>query len=162
VEPSRNGHTPIPHFRVPMWLSTDTSLGLTWTEKAMIAYLKMRTNAKKGYAWPSHKRMSNDLGISRSTVKSTLARLQQLRLLRIEHIYEGGRVRETHYFLSIPVELLTHGPQTNPCQGPQADPTKGRNPTHPKGRKPALNRTVNGTLNRTGAGDAQAVAAQGE
>ena len=64
------------------------STGLKSTEKYLLIYLSDRYNEEQGFAWPSISRMSKDTGISKSSIKRALNRLEALGYIRRQRRYK--------------------------------------------------------------------------
>ncbi len=67
---------------IPEWLARRQEL--TWTPKAVWGYLYRCLGSKYGFAFPSQKRISEDLGVSLRATKDAIANLKEHRLIAAE------------------------------------------------------------------------------
>jgi hypothetical protein len=77
---------------------------VTNAEVRLLYEIANLTDVKAGIgqecAWPSTRTLSYRTGIARSHIKDSLARLESLGILRIEHRYSNGKAaRSNRYFL---------------------------------------------------------------
>lgn len=87
-----------PFIRLPKWAASSSQV--TWLEKAVYVALADHFDPARGYAWPSHNKLSKELHISRRRVVDAVDTLERVRWLAIER--SKGRFSHRYFFLAVP------------------------------------------------------------
>ena len=91
----RKRFTPDNYFQVSNFLF---QFGLKPSSFVLYCYLKMRENTENG-CFPTKEKISEDTGLSRSTVDNGLKELREKGLVFVEHRYQGGHQSSNQYYL---------------------------------------------------------------
>ncbi len=111
-------------FQAMTWA---TAQPLKALDKLVLIMLANYANHLTGQCNPSHDRLANECGMSRSTLKASIARLEETGLLTIERRSADGVALPNQYHLAIPDAEPTGWAGSRPTP-PAADRGVGREP----------------------------------